>query len=121
MVGHTGNMRATVEALETVDRCLGELLGVIQDLEGIAAVNADHGNADVMFTMDGNGRKTPKTAHTLNPVPFAVFDPFYGNEYHMAHLEKAGLSNVAATLVNLLGYEKPHDYDPSLIEINAAR
>ncbi len=115
MVGHTGNLNAAIEAVETVDRCLGELLGVIEDLKGIAVVTADHGNSDVMFTTDGNGRKSPKTAHTLNPVPFAIFDPFYRNEYHMAHLESAGLSNVAATLLNLLGYEKPADYDPSLI------
>ncbi|MFZ0449222.1 MAG: 2,3-bisphosphoglycerate-independent phosphoglycerate mutase [Desulfatiglandaceae bacterium] len=118
MVGHTGNMRAAIEAVETVDRCLGELLGVIEDLKGIAVVTADHGNSDVMFTTDSEGRKTPKTAHTLNPVPFTIFDPFYGNEYHMADLEKPGLSNVAATLLNLLGYEKPTDYDPSLVEVN---
>jgi len=118
MVGHTGNMPAAVEAVETVDICVGELLEVIQKLEGIAVVTADHGNSDVMFTIDKNGQKKPKTAHTLNPVPFAVFDPSYGNEYEMAALEKCGLSNVAATLLNLLGYKKPADYDPSLIKVN---
>jgi 2,3-bisphosphoglycerate-independent phosphoglycerate mutase len=118
MVGHTGNMDAAVEAVETVDRCLGELLAVIEELQGIAVVTADHGNSDVMFTIDREGRKTPKTAHTLNPVPFAIFDPLNGNEYHMAHLEKAGLSNVAATLLNLLGYERPIDYDPSLVALH---
>ncbi len=115
MVGHTGNMNAAKEAVATVDRCLGELLAVIEDLEGIVVVTADHGNSDAMSTTDGNGRKSPKTAHTLNPVPFAIFDPLYGNEYRVAKLERTGLSNVAATLLNLLGYEKPIDYDPSLI------
>jgi len=118
MVGHTGKMNAAIEAVATVDKCLGELLAVIEDLEGIAVVTADHGNSDAMSTTDGNGRKGPKTAHTLNPVPFAIFDPLYGNEYRMAKLEKTGLSNVAATLLNLLGYEKPIDYDPSLIEFD---
>ena len=55
------------------------------------------------------------TAHTLNPVPFAISDKAYGGEYEMAPLERPGLSNVAATLLNLLGYEKVEDYDPSLI------
>ena len=116
MVGHTGSMEAAVVAAETVDQCVGELLNVVRELEGIAAVTADHGNLDVMFTRNGEGGKIVKTAHTLNPVPFAIFDPLYGNEYGMASLEKAGLSNVAATLLNLLGFEKPELYDPSLIE-----
>lgn len=119
MVGHTGNLAAAIEAVETVDTCVGELLEAIQDLEGIAVVTADHGNSDVMFTLDKEGRRVPKTAHTLNPVPFAIFDPSYENEYHMAVLEKRGLSNVAATLLNLLGYDKPEEYDPSLLGMGA--
>jgi len=115
MVGHTGNLEAAIEAVETVDRCVGELLEISRAMEGIAVVTADHGNSDVMFTVDKGGRRTPKTAHTLNPVPFAIFDPCYGNEYRLASLEKRGLSNVAATLLNLLGYAKPEEYDPSLI------
>lgn len=117
MVGHTGNLRAAVEAVETVDRCVGELLAQVRAIQGIAVVTADHGNSDVMFTLDKEGRRIPKTAHTLNPVPFAIFDPSYGNEYQMAPLEKRGLSNVAATLLNLLGYDKPQDYDPSLVQM----
>ncbi|MBW2095733.1 MAG: 2,3-bisphosphoglycerate-independent phosphoglycerate mutase, partial [Deltaproteobacteria bacterium] len=96
MVGHTGNLRAAIEAVETVDRCVGELLEVIRAMQGIAVVTADHGNSDVMFTVDKEGRRIPKTAHTLNPVPFAIFDPSYDNEYSLAALEKRGLSNVAA-------------------------
>ncbi len=117
MVGHTGNLKAAVEAVETVDKCVGELLAVIGDMEGIAVVTADHGNSDVMFTVDKQGRQVPKTAHTLNPVPFAIFDPSFKNEYCIASLEKRGLSNVAATLLNLLGYDKPDEYDPSLIAV----
>jgi len=115
MVGHTGVLEAAVIALETVDRCVGELVQVIDDLGGIAVITADHGNADEMFTRDPQGNKKVKTAHTLNPVPFVIHDPGYHREYVMADIHKPGLSNVAATLLNLLGYEKPNEYDPSLI------
>jgi len=115
MVGHTGVMEAAVEAAETVDECVGELLTVVRAQDGIAVITADHGNLDVMFTRDAEEKKVVRTAHTLNPVPFAVYDPLYRGEYRMAELERPGLSNVAATLLNLLGFARPHDYDPSLI------
>lgn len=117
MVGHTGVMEAAIVAVETVDQCVGELLEVIKELEGISVVTADHGNADEMFTRDKAGSKIIKTAHTLNPVPFAIYDPAYKGEYEMAHIQKKGISNVASTLLNLLGYEKVGDYDPSLIDM----
>ncbi|MGM0663992.1 MAG: 2,3-bisphosphoglycerate-independent phosphoglycerate mutase [Thermodesulfobacteriota bacterium] len=116
MVGHTGVMEAAVTAAETVDGCVGELLSVIDELRGIAVVTADHGNLDEMFTLSPEGKRIPKTAHTLNPVPFAIYDPGYLGEYEMAPLEKRGLSNVAATILNLLGFDKPDEYDPSLIK-----
>jgi 2,3-bisphosphoglycerate-independent phosphoglycerate mutase len=68
-----------------------------------------------MFTIDKEGEKKIKTSHTLNPVPFAIYDPCYNGEYRMATIEKPGLSNVASTIMNLLGYEKVKDYDPSLL------
>ncbi len=117
MVGHTGMVDAAIIAVETVDKCVGELLTVIKELGGIAVITADHGNADEMFTVDKKGAKSVKTAHSLNPVPFIIYDPLYQGEYHMADIQEKGLSNIAATLLNLLGYEKPEDYDPSLIEI----
>jgi 2,3-bisphosphoglycerate-independent phosphoglycerate mutase len=118
MVGHTGVMGAAVKAVEAVDKCLGELLNVVEETGGIAVVTADHGNADVMYTFGKDGKKSVKTSHTLNPVPFVIFDPQYKGEYRMANLKEKGLSNVASTLLNLLGYEKVEDYDPSLIEFN---
>jgi 2,3-bisphosphoglycerate-independent phosphoglycerate mutase len=118
MVGHTGNLEAAITAVETVDQCVGDLLDVIKELDGVAIVTADHGNSDEMFTIDENGKRA-LTAHTLNPVPFAIYDPAYNGEYEMAFLEKAGLSNVAATILNLLGFEKVEDYDPSLIRMLA--
>jgi len=115
MVGHSGVMEAAIIAVETVDTCVGKLLKIIDELGGIAIITADHGNADEMFT-EKNGVRTPKTSHTLNPVPFIIYDPQYKNEYVMADVKNPGLSNVAATILNLLGYEKVEDYDPSLIK-----
>lgn len=118
MVGHTGVFQATVTAVETVDECVGDLLEVMRHLGGITVVTSDHGNADEMFTIDSKGRKKIKTSHTLNPVPFAIYDPLYQGEYVMAELESPGLSNISSTLLNLLGYEKVEDYSPSLIRLN---
>jgi 2,3-bisphosphoglycerate-independent phosphoglycerate mutase len=117
MVGHTGMMDAAIIAVETVDKCVGELLAVVKEIGGIGVITSDHGNADEMFTIDKKGAKSIKTAHTLNPVPFIIYDPLYQGEYRMADLKEKGLSNIAATILNLLGYEKPKEYDPSLIEI----
>ncbi|HQJ63322.1 MAG TPA: 2,3-bisphosphoglycerate-independent phosphoglycerate mutase [bacterium] len=116
MVGHTGVMEAAITAVETVDHCVGQLIEVVRALKGIAVITADHGNADEMFTVK-NGIKSVKTAHTLNPVPFVIVDPLYAGEYEMAAVAHPGLSNIAATLLNLLGYEAPADYDPALIRV----
>jgi 2,3-bisphosphoglycerate-independent phosphoglycerate mutase len=114
MVGHTGVGPAILTAVQTVDECVEGLINLINELGGITVVTADHGNADEMFTVK-KGVKTVSTAHSLNPVPFAIVDSGYNSEYEMAKIERAGLSNVAATLLNLLGYAKPDEYDPSLI------
>ena len=115
MVGHTAVPDAVIKAVEVVDTCVGRLLDVVEKLGGVAIITADHGNADEMFT-EKNGKRIPKTAHTLAPVPFVIYDPAHKGEYRMAKLEKKGLSNVAGTILNLLGYENVEDYDPSLIE-----
>jgi 2,3-bisphosphoglycerate-independent phosphoglycerate mutase len=70
-----------------------------------------------MFSVDKKGKKSVKTAHSLNPVPFVIYDPQFSGEYRLADLRKKGLANIAATVLNLLGFEKPDDYDPSLIEM----
>ena len=114
MVGHTGNMEAAIEAVETVDQEIGKLLAVIKELDGIAIVTADHGNADEMFTIV-KGQKEPKTSHTLNKVPFIIYDPNYYSEYEMANFENQGLTNIAGTVLNLLGFENVEDYNKSLI------
>jgi 2,3-bisphosphoglycerate-independent phosphoglycerate mutase len=117
MVGHTGVMDAAIIAVETVDVCVQRLLDTVKKLEGIAIITADHGNSDEMFSIS-KGKKVVKTAHTLNQVPFVIVDFAYNNrpiKYKLAKINNPGLSNVAATICNLLGYEKPEDYDPSLI------
>ncbi len=116
MVGHTGDFEAAVIAVEVVDHSLERLLAAIRRVDGIALITADHGNADQMFTIEG-GKRVVRTAHTLNPVPFIIFDPGYKGEYRLRKdLERPGISSIAATALNLLGWEAPEDYDPSLIE-----
>ncbi len=114
MVGHTGNIPATVKALECVDQCLGQLLRCIQEHNGILIFTADHGNADEMF-VEIRGKRVPRTSHSLNPVPFVIFDSMDDGCYHLDSQVEGGLSNVAATVFNLLGYRAPEDYHPSLI------
>jgi 2,3-bisphosphoglycerate-independent phosphoglycerate mutase len=125
MVGHTGDVEAAVTALQVVDLCLGRLLEVVEKIGGVAIITADHGNSDEMFEWDkktqalaknADGSLREKTSHTLNPVPLTIFDPSAGKEYALdASIERPGLSNVAATVLFLMGYEAPADYDRSLI------
>ncbi len=114
MVGHTGIPEAIITSVEAVDEGLTKILKVIEELNGVAVVLADHGNADEMFTVKG-GKRIVSTAHSLNPVPCAIVDPSYKGEYEFADLKEKGLANVAATLLNLLGLEQPKEYAPSLI------
>ncbi len=114
MVGHTGDLPAAIEAMEVVDECVGRLLETINDLSGVLLYTADHGNADIMYT-EKEGVRSPKTSHTLSPVPFVIHDARYDGEYQLTGTSANGLANIAATAFNLLGYEAPSDYEPSLI------
>ncbi|MCH7958776.1 MAG: 2,3-bisphosphoglycerate-independent phosphoglycerate mutase [Candidatus Hydrogenedentes bacterium] len=121
MVGHTGVPAAILLAVEAVDLGLGRLLAAIEKVGGVAMVLADHGNAELMFT-EKDGKREPMVAHTLNPVPCIVKDYSGANAFQLvppATPKIAGLSNVAATLLNLLGYEKPAAYDDSLIRLQS--
>jgi 2,3-bisphosphoglycerate-independent phosphoglycerate mutase len=115
MVGHTGKFDAAVTAVETVDECVGRLADKVLAMNGILVITADHGNSDEMFT-EKNGVCTPKTSHTLNPVPFCIVG---APPLRSSGISNPGLANVAATLLELLGFEKPEDYEPSLIEIQS--
>ncbi len=116
MVGHTGIVPSVRIAVEAVDLGLRRLIPAIQAERGVLIVTADHGNADCMFT-EKKGKREAMVAHTLNPVPFIVKDYSGANAIAMNGLEHPGLSNVAATIMNLLGFAAPSDYDPSLIRI----
>ena len=127
MVGHTGSMEATRISMEALDLQLARILPVIDEVGGVALITADHGNADEMYEMDKktgapkcgkDGKFKAKTSHTLNPVPFIIYDNFYTDAYTVKE-QKAdfGLANVAATAVNLLGYEAPEMWNESVIEI----
>ena len=117
MVGHTGDLAAAIEAMEVVDECVAKLINIIEQHGGVLIYTADHGNADIMYT-EKNGVRLPKTSHTLSPVPFAIIDANYNGEYIMAPPSDAGLTHIAATALNLLGFEAPDDYQPSLISFS---
>ena len=126
MVGHTGNFRAATMAIEAVDLALARLLPAIDAAGGVALITADHGNADEMFELDKktkqpaqnkDGSYKAKTAHTLNPVPLILYDNVSGGKLGLKQAETAGLSNIAATVANLLGLHKHDKWDDSLLEL----
>ena len=126
MVGHTGNLQATICSMEALDLQLARILKAVDEAEGIALITADHGNADEMYETDKKGEPKAdksgafkaKTSHTLNKVPLIVYDNFYADKYTVKADEgNFGLSNVAATAVNFLGYEAPDMWDESVIEV----
>jgi 2,3-bisphosphoglycerate-independent phosphoglycerate mutase len=126
MVGHTGDREAAVIAVEAVDLCLGRLIPVIAKLGGALITTADHGNADEMFEtdaktkqpkLDAQGKPRAKTSHTLNPVPFYVYAPSLPPLRIDSAVERPTLSNVAATVLQLMGLRAPSDFEPGLLKV----
>ncbi|URD50563.1 2,3-bisphosphoglycerate-independent phosphoglycerate mutase [Chroococcidiopsis sp. CCNUC1] len=127
MVGHTGDIGATVEAVETVDRCLGRLLEAIAQVGGTALVTADHGNAESLRDEQGN----PWTAHTTNPVPFILIEgekakiPGYGTEVTLRSDGK--LADLAPTILEILQLPQPAEMTgqsliaPAMYEVQSSR
>ncbi|MBN2798267.1 MAG: 2,3-bisphosphoglycerate-independent phosphoglycerate mutase [Deltaproteobacteria bacterium] len=121
MVGHTGILEATKVGLEAVDLQLARLMRAVDEADGILLVTADHGNADQMylhnkdgsFALDAEGVPLPATAHTTNPVPFAVFDP--RGELTVADLPDAQLAMIGTTILELCGLARPEGYLPGLV------
>lgn len=100
MVGHTGILEAAQKAVETVDACIGEVVQAVRRVGGVLLITADHGNAEQMIDLE---KGTPHTAHTANVVPFIVV-----SAYDCAVIDGA-LQDVAPTVLQLLGIEKPID------------
>ena len=119
MVGHTGDLVATIRAVEVVDEQLGILFSEVEKHNGILIVTADHGNADDMYErnkdgspkLDEKNEPKAKTSHTLAPVGFWI----YPAQALKNDLPEAGLANLASTLMELLGFIAPDDYEPSLL------
>lgn len=126
MVGHTGVMDAVKVSIQAVDEGLARIIEALKKTKGILVCSADHGNSDDMCEVDkktgelkkdGEGHYLPKTAHSLNPVPVFVYDPSGAAKLQKAGVEGAGIANLAATCITLLGYEPPADYTPSIVSV----
>lgn len=100
MVGHTGNLKAAITACEVVDTAVGQAIAAIQQAQGAMIITADHGNCDIMWDEDAG---SPHTAHTYNPVPVYLVG---GGDYI---LRDGGLSDLAPTLLALMGLEIPDE------------
>lgn len=110
MVGHTGDLDAAVVAMETVDRMLVRLMETARETGTILLITADHGNCEEMYLNSVD--ETPKTSHTVSPVPFYLYDPRNGGRKLRAG---GGLSNIANTVLQLLGLATQARYDASLL------
>ena len=100
MVGHTGVYDAACKAVATVDECVGKVVEATSKMGGVSLITADHGNAEKMIAEDG----TPHTAHTTNPVPFYIVGA-------NVRLRDGRLSDIAPTMLDLMGLEKPAEMD----------
>ena len=113
MVGHTGVFPAVLQAMETLDDCIGQVVQAAGELGYTLLITADHGNADQMLDTDKKGNVSVRTAHSLNPVPFILVD----QDLAGAGLRQGGgLANVAATVAELLELPVPAAWEPSLLE-----
>lgn len=99
MVGHTGDLKAAIKAVETVDKCLGQLIPVCKESGIEMLIIADHGNSDLMINENG----TPNTAHTINPVPVI----YIGKNSEKVVMKDGVLADIAPTILALMGLEIP--------------
>ncbi len=127
MVGHTGDLEASVIAVQTIDLMLRKLIDAANATGTILLVTADHGNCDEMFEGKQDGWKqweslhaplSPKTSHTLSPVPFYLYDPAGVSPYRLRQGATSTLANIANTVLDLLGVAPCELYQPSLIDVS---
>ena len=126
MVGHTGNYDATVQAIEAVDAALARILPVINEVQGMAIITGDHGNAEEMYELnddgsaklDKNGQPLVKTSHTTNLVPAIFYDnTTNAQDYTLKSGDEFGLANFASTIAELLGIPPRPEWLESIIEV----
>ncbi|GHU84889.1 putative 2,3-bisphosphoglycerate-independent phosphoglycerate mutase [Spirochaetia bacterium] len=128
MVGHTGVYQAVICSMEGMDLQLGRIAKAVDEAGAVMVITADHGNSDDMYEHDkktgavsrkADGSPKAKTSHSLNPVPCIIYDPEYKGEYAAkgegSLNEGLGISSIAATCIELLGYVPPADYDKSVL------
>ena len=111
MVGHTGVIEAVITAMEAVDAGVGRILEAADKYGYLVCVTADHGNADQMYDVK-KGKMSIRTAHSLNPVPFIVYDP---GEKHVFKEGHFGLANVAPTLLQLMDLKAPECWEQGML------
>lgn len=122
MVGHTGDLNATIVAMEALDLQLHRLVDAVTAADGLLLITADHGNAEQMWQRtksgeverDDQGDPVIRTSHSLNEVPFLLFDP-RGALSLRQDLEAPGIASVGSTVLQLCGLVPPSDYAPGLI------
>ncbi len=107
MVGHTGVYEAACKAVATVDECVGKVVEATSKMGGVSLITADHGNAERMMDADGS----PFTAHTTNPVPFYIVGA-------NVKLRDGRLCDIAPTMLDLMGLEKPAEMDGKTLIVN---
>ena len=112
MVGHTGNLDATEIAVESVDLNLARIKKVCDEENCILVVTADHGNSDKMLEKNKKGNVEVRTAHSLNPVPFIIYDKEARHEMKEGHY---GLANVAPTVAELMGIAPYDTWEESML------
>lgn len=126
MVGHTGIYQSTIVAIEALDICVKRIADAVTKAGGVLLITADHGNCDDMYqhdkkgnaVTDKNGTIEAKTSHSLNLVPFIIYDPEYKCDYKTELNQGLGISSTAATCIEFLGLVAPEDYDKSIINLN---
>lgn len=125
MVGHTGDIPASIIAVEAIDEALIRVNAAVKAAKGTLLITADHGNCEVLIERDKNGAPlldahgvaVPKKSHTLSPVPFIAID-YSTRTITSGGVSDAGISNVAATILELLGQPIPADYRPALLSVS---
>ena len=100
MVGHTGNLEAAVKAIETIDECVGRIVKIVEEKQGVLLITADHGNAEQMIDYQTG---EPHTAHTTNPVPLILVG------MNDVQLKQGKLADLAPTMLDIMGLEKPQE------------